>query len=68
MTVAAEGISRLRKEFPAVIERASLAVRQRVPTFGVQGAEYDLMRKVKTAFDPEGRLNPGRHIDGERPE
>lgn len=26
------------------------------------GAELDLMRKIKAAFDPEGRLNPGKVI------
>ena len=65
MTVDPEDILRLRQEFPAVIERAALDVRKRVPTFGLEGAGCELMRKVKMAFDPEGRLNPGRHVDGE---
>jgi glycolate oxidase FAD binding subunit len=65
MTVDPIDIPRLRQEFPAVIERAPLDVRRRVPTFGLQGDECELMRKVKVAFDPEGRLNPGRHVDGE---
>ena len=58
-------ISRVRNKYRAVIERAPLAVRREVATFGLNNAEYDLMKRMKDAFDPEGRLNPGRHVDGE---
>jgi len=63
--VGPEAIPELRREFPAILERASLGTRRVVPTFGVRGPAYDTMRRLKTAFDPEGRLNPGRHVDGE---
>jgi glycolate oxidase FAD binding subunit len=65
MTSPEEGIAELRKEFPVVLERAPLDLRRRVPTFGVRGAEYQTMRRLKQAFDPAGRFNPGRHVDGE---
>jgi glycolate oxidase FAD binding subunit len=48
-----------------VIEKAPLEVRREISTFGLAGAEYGLMKKMKDAFDPRGRLNPGRHVDGE---
>jgi glycolate oxidase FAD binding subunit len=57
----------LRSRFPAVVERAPVADRREVGVFGVSGVEYDIMRRMKTTFDPAGRLNPGRHIDGESP-
>jgi glycolate oxidase FAD binding subunit len=55
----------VRQKFPAVVERAPLDVRRRVPTFGVRGAAKRLMQDIKRTYDPERRLNPGRHIDGE---
>lgn len=61
----AEGLAELRREFPVVIERATIEVRRQVPAFGLSGQEYELMEHLKTSFDPEGRLNPGRHVDGE---
>ena len=60
-------VPRIRQQYPVVIERASREVRRQVPTFGLTAAEHVLMRKMKHAFDPEGRLNPGRHVDGEEP-
>ena len=63
---SAEEISRLRHKYRAMIEKAPLEVRRRVSTFGLTDAEYDLMKRMKDAFDPDGRLNPGRHVDGER--
>jgi len=59
-------IGRIRQKYRVVIEKAPIEVRRQFPTFGLSGAEYDLMKKMKDAFDPEGRLNPGRHVDGER--
>jgi glycolate oxidase FAD binding subunit len=59
-------IRRIRDRYRAVIEKAPLEVRREVATFGLNDAEYTFMKKMKDAFDPEGRLNPGRHVDGER--
>jgi glycolate oxidase FAD binding subunit len=55
----------VRKSYPSVVERAPLEVRRCVPTFGVKGTAKRLMLDMKRTFDPERRLNPGRHIDGE---
>jgi glycolate oxidase FAD binding subunit len=63
--VNADKIALIRKRFSAVIEKAPLDVRRKVATFGVQGAEKRLIQELKQKFDPGGRLNPGRHIDGE---
>jgi glycolate oxidase FAD binding subunit len=61
----ADGVGRIRERFPAVIEKAPLEVRRRVATFGVKGTEKRLIQEMKQKFDPGGRLNPGKHIDGE---
>jgi glycolate oxidase FAD binding subunit len=61
----AEGVARIRERFPAVIEKAPIDIRRRVGTFGVSGTEKRLIQEMKQKFDPGGRLNPGRHIDGE---
>jgi len=66
MTVpGAETVARLRESFPTVIEKAPPDVRRSAGVFGVRGTERRLMEAMKRAFDPGGRLNPGRHIDGE---
>jgi glycolate oxidase FAD binding subunit len=59
-------IIRIRQKYRAVIETAPLAVRRQIATFGLNDSEYDLAKRMKAAFDPEGLLNPGRHVDGER--
>jgi glycolate oxidase FAD binding subunit len=59
-------IARIRQKYRAVIEKAPLEIRREIATFGVDNAEYELMKKMKDAFDPACRLNPGRHVDGER--
>lgn len=63
-----EQVHLVRSHLRAVIDRAPLDVRRRTPTFGIRGGEYRLMRRLKDAFDPDGRLNPGRHVDGEEPD
>ncbi len=59
-------VRRIREKHRAVIEKASLETRREIATFGLTDTEYSFMRKMKDAFDPETRLNPGRHVDGER--
>jgi glycolate oxidase FAD binding subunit len=67
MTVSGrEAIQRLRRRHRVIIERAPIELRREVATFGLTDTEYELMTKLKQTFDPEGRLNPGRHVDGER--
>ena len=65
-TSSVADIRRIRERHRAVIDKAPLEVRKEIATFGLNDAEYLLMKKMKDAFDPEGRLNPGRHVDGER--
>jgi FAD/FMN-containing dehydrogenase len=59
-------IQRLRRRYRTIIERAPVEVRREIATFGLTDTECELMRKMKQTFDPEGKLNPGRHVDGER--
>ncbi len=59
-------VYRVREKYRAIIEKAPLEMRRETPTFGLNDAEYALMKKMKEAFDPDGRLNKGRHVDGER--
>ena len=59
-------VQRLRSRYRAIVEKAPVEVRREVATFGLTDTEYDLMSKMKKTFDPKGRLNPGRHVDGER--
>ena len=58
-------IRRIREKHRAVIEKAPVEVRKQIGAFGLNDDEYSLMKRMKDAFDPEGRLNPGRHVDGE---
>jgi glycolate oxidase FAD binding subunit len=60
-----EDVRRIRAKFPAVVERAPREVRRSLPSFGVSGADIRIMKDVKQALDPAGRLNPGKHVDGE---
>jgi FAD/FMN-containing dehydrogenase len=62
----ADAIQPLRSRYRAIIEKAPVEVRREIATFGLTDTEYELMKKMKATFDPQGRLNPGRHVDGER--
>jgi FAD/FMN-containing dehydrogenase len=68
MTADPGQIRDLRREFPVVLERASPEVRREVATFGRREPELGIMRRLKASLDPRFRLNPGRHVDGERSE
>jgi glycolate oxidase FAD binding subunit len=61
----ATAVDIVRQNFPVIVERAPLEIRRRVGTFGVRGTAKKLMLEMKRTYDPERRLNPGRHIDGE---
>ena len=63
---SSDEIQRLRQRYRTIIERAPVEVRREFATFGLTDTEYEFMRKMKQTFDPKGRLNPGRHVDGER--
>jgi glycolate oxidase FAD binding subunit len=68
MQLASAGdVPRIREKYRVVMEKAPIEVRRKIPTFGLTRPEYELIKKMKDAFDPEGRLNPGRHVDGETP-
>jgi FAD/FMN-containing dehydrogenase len=59
-------VARVRSAYRAILEKAPREARREIPAFALTGAEYEFARKLKAEFDPEGRLNPGRHVDGER--
>ena len=53
-----------REDWAVFVERASLEIRARVDVFGPTPGSIDLMRALKSRFDPEGVLSPGRFIGG----
>jgi glycolate oxidase FAD binding subunit len=60
-----EHVQRIRARFPTIVERAPREIRSKLPSFGVGGGQLRIMKELKRAFDPEGRLNQGKHVDGE---
>jgi glycolate oxidase FAD binding subunit len=46
------------------VERASLGIKQEVDAWGDLDSAANLMRSVKTKFDPGSVLNPGRFVAG----
>ncbi len=48
----------------AVVLRAPDAVRDRLDHWGPVGDAFELMRRVKQRFDPDGRMSPGRFVGG----
>jgi glycolate oxidase FAD binding subunit len=47
-----------------VIERAPAEIKRQCQVWGVPGDSFPLMQAIKTSFDPDCRLNPGRFIGG----
>lgn len=47
-----------------VLERAPVAVKQRWPVWGPRRDDFTLMQALKTSYDPQRRLNPGRFLGG----
>jgi glycolate oxidase FAD binding subunit len=46
------------------IERASFSVRKEIDAWGDAGPVGALMQALKTRFDPDSLLNPGRFVSG----
>ncbi len=64
---AAPLVQRLRSEAEGqggamVLERASLEVKEQVEVWGSPGTDFEVMRKLKEAWDPKGVLAPGRFV------
>lgn len=51
-------------EGSAVVRRADVALRQQLDPWGEVGDALPLMRRIKTQFDPDHRLGPGRGPGG----
>jgi FAD/FMN-containing dehydrogenase len=47
-----------------VILRAPVALKRHCAVWGPPGDDFTIMRAIKTSFDPDHRLNPGRFIGG----
>jgi glycolate oxidase FAD binding subunit len=45
-----------------IVERAAVAVKAAIDAWGLDGADVELMRRVKQAFDPQNILSPGRLV------
>ena len=66
---AADALPRLREALrsvdgSAVVLRAPDALRGALDHWGPVGYALELMRRVKSRFDPEGRMSPGRFVGG----
>ena len=47
-----------------VVERAPIAVKQRIDVWGGDPEGIEIMRRIKAKLDPAGILNPGRNVGG----
>ncbi len=47
-----------------VIERGPAVLKERVDVWGETGDDFEVMRKLKEAWDPKGVLSPGRFVGG----
>ena len=67
--IAPEALSTLRERLPSqsravVLDGPAQLRAQHDPWDGTEGPELELMRRVKTRFDPSGTCNPGVFVGG----
>lgn len=64
MVTAIENLRRMANEMRGafVVERCETEIKSRVEVWGTPGNDFDIMRKVKQAWDPKGILSPGRFV------
>lgn len=47
-----------------IIERSPLAVKEQFDVWGTPGSDFELMKKMKSVWDPKDTLSPGRGLGG----
>ncbi len=64
MVTAIENLRRTAKEMRGalVVERCGPEIKSRVDVWGAPGNDFEIMHKVKQAWDPKGILSPGRFV------
>lgn len=64
MVTAIESLRRIANEMRGalVIERCESEIKSRVDVWGAPGNDFEIMRKIKQAWDPKGILSPGRFL------
>jgi len=45
-----------------VVEKAPAALKAGIDAWGIDGPDVELMRRIKTTYDPGGVLSPGRLV------
>ncbi len=68
-SVGAPLVAKLRKTAESlggalVIERCALELKTQLDVWGHPGDDWEIMRKLKQAWDPAGILSPGRFVGG----
>jgi len=64
MVAAIESLRRIANEMRGalVVERCEPEIKNRVDVWGAPGNDFEIMRKIKAAWDPKGILSPGRFV------